>query len=185
MAATSQGLAPEACPATWGGGPGHLSLQTSATTELLPFPRQVGLGPTQLGQRQRGRALRCPHPRTASAQGGAVESWEAEPAPGRTGLSLLLLVNPVTWKRGDRLWTPARPAWASGEPQHSQRSPGSHFSGHKPVQLGLTELRGLRPTCYLRPVQATPPAPSLRLTHLPICSHPAPTHIGIPRGCSA
>lgn len=59
-----------------------------------------------------------------SAQGGTAESWEAEPAPGRTGLSLLLLVNPVTWKRGDRLWTPARPAWASGEPQHSQRSPG-------------------------------------------------------------
>lgn len=35
-----------------------------------------------------------------SVQEGIMESWEAEPAPGRTleGLSLMLRVNVVTWK---------------------------------------------------------------------------------------
>lgn len=65
-----------------------------------------------------------------SAQGGTVESWEAEAVPGRTqeGLSLLLQVHLVTWNRRRQALDSDMLSWACGEPQHPKGNSGSHTS---------------------------------------------------------
>lgn len=106
------------------------------------------------------------------AQGGAVGSWEAEPAPGRTG-------GPVTWKRRDSLDS-GTAAWASGA-QHSTGA-GSP-SGRRLCRCPPWAPRGRRPSCRLGPVQATPPAPPCYWPRplLPPAPHTALRGAGLPR----
>lgn len=90
-----------------------------------------------------------------SVQEGIMESWEAEPAPGRTleGLSLMLRVNVVTWKRKGQpvdLGTPSLGLWRALAP---------YFSGYRPVCLGERPQINMAPFCHLCPDWATPPSP--------------------------
>lgn len=109
-----------------------------AATELLPFSGKLCLSPHRALPVSEREGAEAPQPEAGcfGEQGGTVESWEAQPVPGRTqeGLSLLLSVNPVTWnRRGQALdaGTPSLGLWRAPASQRELQQP--HVSGHEPV----------------------------------------------------
>lgn len=93
-----------------------------------------------------------------SAQGGTVELG-AEPAPGRTG-------GPVPAAPGKSCHlekgTDSGPWYGQPGPLESPSTPtGAAVPSQDPACAAVPHwaLRGLRPSCHLGPVQATPPCP--------------------------